>query len=297
MKVKLPEKLKVPFIIVKHSVVSFINDNVIKLCASLSYYTVFSLPPLFIIMIALCSVFLGKDAVQGELFYEIKSLVGSEVAYQIQEIIKHLKIYNNNGLVASVGGIMLFIGASGVFSEIQSSINLIWHIPSTKKENSILKFLKNKLLSFAMIGSVSFLLIVCLAINTFMDVLNKRLELLFKDTTVVILYIVNMVLVFIVITVLFLLIFRTLPNKTMKWKYLIVASCTTSFLFMIGKYLIGLYLGNSRMMSIYGAAGTLIVLLIWVYYSAIILYFGAELAKSYARSNHEFEPSEHPNIS
>ncbi len=282
------QKIKNLYAIIKGAVDSFIDDSAIKLCASLSFYTVFSLPPLIIIIIALCGVFLGKEAVQGQLFFEIQSLVGPQVAIQIQDIVRNLKIYNNNGIAAFVGGLMLFFGASGVFSEIQSSINLIWKIEEHKK-SGILGFLKNKLLSFSMIGTVSFLLIVCLVINTILDLMSHRLEYLLKDSTVIIIKIINLVIVFVVITFLFVLIFKTLPDKKMKWKYTWTAALSTSVLFMIGKYLIGIYLGNSNIMSTYGAAGTLIVLLTWVYYSAVILYFGAEIAKSYARINKEFD--------
>lgn len=282
------QKTNKPYQIIKGAIVSFIDNDAIKLCASLSYYTIFSLPPLIIVIIALCGVFLGKEAVQGELFYEIQSLVGAQVAFQIQEIIKNLKLSNNNGIAAFIGSLMLFFGASGVFSEIQSSMNTIWHI-TTKPKTGILHFFRRKLISISMIGSVSFLLVVCLVINTVLDIMTKHLELYLKDSTVIIIQIINTSVVFVVNTILFILIYKTLPDKRMKWKYIFVAAFSTSFLFMIGKYLIGLYLGNSKIISVYGAAGTLIVLLVWVYYSAVILYFGAELAKSYARSNNEFD--------
>ena len=280
------QKIKKIYLILKIACISFIDDDVIRLCASLSFYTLFSLPPLLMVMIAFCGIFFGTDAVQGQLFFEIQSLVGKQVAIQIQEIIKNLKLYNNNGIIAFIGSVIFFFGASGVFSEIQSSIHLIWKIEPTHK-NSIRNFLQNKLLSFAMIGSVSFLLTVCLVINTVLDIANKRLELLFRNTTVSVIHSINAVVVFVVITVVFILIFKTLHDKRMKWKYVFTAAISTTLLFMLGKYLISIYLGNSRIISIYGAAGTLIILLVWVYYSAAVLYFGAEIAKAYASSNNE----------
>lgn len=280
------QKIKKIYFIIKTACISFIDDDVIRLCASLSFYTLFSLPALLMVMIALSGIFFGTDAVQGQLFFEIQTLVGKQVAIQIQEILKNIKLYNNNGIIAFIGSIVFFFGAAGVFSEIQSGIHLIWKIEPTHK-NGIRNFLQMKLLSFAMIGSVSFLLTVCLVINTILDIANKRLELLFKNTTVSIIHTINSIVVFVVITIVFVLIFKTLHDKKMKWKYVFTAAMSTTSLFMLGKYLISIYLGNSRIISIYGAAGTLIMLLVWVYYSAAVLYFGAEIAKAYANSNNE----------
>jgi membrane protein len=140
-----------------------------------------------------------------------------------------------------------------------------------------------------MVGSISFLLIVSLVINSVLDIINKRLESFFKGTTVSIVHSINSVFVLIVITIVFMLIFKTLHDKKMKWKYVFVAALSATLLFLTGKYLIGLYLANSIVISVYGAAGTLIMLLVWVYYSAVVLYFGAEIAKAYAYSNNEFD--------
>lgn len=282
------KSIKKVYTIIKNAVIGFIDDNVISMCASLSFYTIFSLPPLLMIIIALLSVFFGKEAIEGQLVYEIQTLVGKQVAVQIQEVIKNLKLYNNNGIAAFIGTLVFLFGASGVFSEIQHSLNTIWKIKPINK-NGLLNVIHNKLLSFSMIGSLTFLMIVCLIINVMLDLFNKRVEFLFKDTTVNIINVINISIVFSVITVLFMLIFKTLPGKKLRWKYITVAALTSSVLFIIGKYFIGLYLGNSSLISIYGAAGTLIMLLIWVYYSALILFFGAEIAKAHAKSNNEFD--------
>ncbi len=280
------QKIKKIYYVLKLACISFIDDDVIRLCASLSFYTLFSLPALLMVLIALSGIFFGTDAVQGQLFFEIQSLVGKQVAIQIQEIVKNIKLYNNNGIIAFIGSVVFFFGASGVFSEIQSGIHLIWKIEPTHK-SGVKNFLQMKLLSFAMIGSVSFLLTVCLVINTVLDMVNKRVGLLFKNTTVSLIHTINTVVVLVVITIVFILIFKTLHDKKMKWKYVFTAALSTTVLFMLGKYLIGIYLGNSLIIGIYGAAGTLIMLLIWVYYSAAVLYFGAEIAKAYACSNNE----------
>jgi membrane protein len=260
------KKIKKLFIILKTACIHFVDDNVIGLCASLSFYTLFSLPPLLMVMIAFSGIFFGTDAVQGQLFFEIQTLVGKVTAIQIQEIIKNLKLHHNNGFAAFIGSVIFFFGASGVFSEIQSSILLIWKIKPMHK-NTFRNYFQLKLLSFLMVGSISFLLIVSLVINALLDIVNKRL----------------------VITTVFMLIFKTLHDKKMKWKYVFVAALSSTILFLAGKYLIGLYLANSIVISVYGAAGTLIMMLVWVYYSAVVLYFGAEIAKAYAYSNNEFD--------
>jgi membrane protein len=240
------------------------------------------------VMIAFSGIFFGTDAVQGQLFFEIQALVGKQTAIQVQELLKNLKLHHNNGIAAVIGSAIFFFGASGVFSEIQSSIHLIWKIKPTHK-NGFRNYLKLKLLSFLMVGSISFLLIVSLVINSVLDIINKRLESFFKGTTVSIVHSINSVFVLIVITIVFMLIFKTLHDKKMKWKYVFVAALSATLLFLTGKYLIGLYLANSIVISVYGAAGTLIMLLVWVYYSAVVLYFGAEIAKAYAYSNNEFD--------
>ena len=259
----------------------FIADNAIKLSAALSYYTIFSLPPLLIIIISLSGYFFGAEAVRGEIFGQINELVGNSAALQIQETIKNVKLSTSNTFTTIVGVVVLFIGASGVFSEIQDSINYIWGIKA-KPKRGLVKFLKNRLMSFSMIGTVGFLLLVGLIINSLMDILNKRLAVYFPQDTLYLFYAVNLVVVFFIITLLFLVIFKTLPDGKVVLIDCIIGASFTAFLFIIGKFAIGAYLGSSAVASVYGAAGSVILILAWVYYSALILYFGAEFTKMYA---------------
>lgn len=261
----------------------FIDDNAIKLSASLSYYTIFALPPLMIIIITLCGFFFGKDAVTGQLYGQINGLVGSDAAVQIQNAIKNVELSESNVFATVFGGIMLLIGASGVFAEIQSSINFIWGLRA-KPDKGIKKFIQNRLMSFSMIASVGFLLIVSLLVNSVMDLLSDRLKLYFPESTVYLFYVLNILIVFFIITLLFAIIFRTLPDGNIKWKDAFVGASSTAILFMIGKFAIGFYLGSSTVATVYGAAGSIIIILLWVYYSAIILYFGAEYTKVYAKA-------------
>jgi membrane protein len=272
--------------LLKESFKEFINDNGMKLSAALSYYTIFSLPPLLIIIISLCGFFFGADAVRGTIFGQINGLVGNNIALQIQETLKNIHLVNRNVFVTTVGIIILFIGASGVFTEIQDSINYIWRIKA-KPKRGLIKFLYNRITSFSMIASVGFLLLVGLIINSVMDILNNQLISYFPHNIIYLFYTANIIIVFISITLLFTLIFKALPDGKVVMKDCIIGAAFTAFLFMIGKFAIGAYLGNSTVASVYGAAGSIILILVWVYYSAIILYFGAEFTKVYAHTHGE----------
>lgn len=279
--------------LLKESFNEFLNDNAIKLSASLSYYTIFSLPPLLIIIISLCGIFFGADAAKGEIFGQINGFVGNDAVLQIQEMIKNVKLSDGNVFATTVGFIILLIGASGVFAEIQSFINYIWGIEA-KQKRGLAKFIKNRLMSFSMIGSVGFLLMVGLIFNTVMDVLNNRLVAYFPQITVYLFYVLNIIIVFVIITFLFSVIFKSLPDGKVAWKDSLIGAGFTAFLFMIGKFAIGAYLASSDVASIYGAAGSVILIFIWVYYSAIILYFGAEFTKVYANAHgHKIVPNKY----
>ena len=270
--------------LLKKTYQEFDDDNAIKLSASLSYYTIFSLPPLLIIIMSIFSVFFGREAVTGRFFGQINGMVGNEAALQIQETIKNIELSDTNAFAAIFGGVLLLIGASGVFAEIQSSINHIWGLKA-KPDKGLVKFIKNRLMSFSMIASVGFLLMVSLMVNTVMDIINARLMIYFPDTTIYLFYVLNILILFATTTMLFSIIFKTLPDGDIAWKDALIGSSFTSFFFMIGKFAIGFYLGSSTVATVYGAAGSVIIILIWVYYSAIILYFGAEFTKVYANAH------------
>jgi len=275
----------------KETFKGFIDDNALKLSAALSYYTIFSLPPLLIIIISLSGLFFGADAVQGHIFGQINGLVGNSAALQIQETLKNIKLSDSNTFVTTIGVIVLIVGASGVFAEIQDSINYIWGIKA-KPKRGLMKFIYNRLMSFSMIGSVGFLLLVGLIVNSLLDILNKRLAFIFPSDSIFLFYVSNTLIVFCIITLLFTIIFKTLPDGKIVLRDCIIGASFTAFLFMIGKFAIGFYLGNYNIGSIYGAAGSIILILAWIYYSAIILYFGAEFTKVYANTHgHKIIPN------
>jgi len=266
------------------TVEGFIDDNCMKLGAALSFYTIFSLPPLLIIMISLSGVFFGTEAVRGELFGQINGLVGNAAALQIQEIIKNVTLSHSSTFATTFGVIILLIGASGVFVEIQDSINFIWGLKA-KPKRGLIKFIKNRLMSFSMIGSVGFLMLVGLIINSLMDILNNRLAEFFPKDSVYLFYALNLFIVFLIITLLFTVIFKLLPDGKLALRDCLIGASFTTVLFMIGKFAIGAYLGRSVLGSWYGAAGSIILILVWVYYSAIILYFGAEFTRVFAETH------------
>jgi membrane protein len=267
--------------IFKQSVTEFLNDNCIKLSASLSYYTIFALGPMLIVIISFAGIFLGRDAVEGKLYDQIKTLIGSAAALQVQSIIANLQHSQKSVVAAVIGVALLVLGATGVFTEIQGSINYIWSIRA-KPKKGWLKFLTNRLISFSLVISCGFILLVSLIINALMELLNERLQLYFKSVTIIVFYILNLVLIFAVITALFAIIFKVLPDATIRWRDVFVGASFTALLFMLGKFLISLYIGKSNVGLTYGAAGSIIVILVWVYYSSLILYFGAEFTKIYS---------------
>jgi len=287
------DKIKFTFSLVKDSFTEFLNDNGLKLSAALSYYTIFSLAPLLLVIISIVSIVYGKEAFQGELFGQISGLVGKDAAAQLQELIKNAAISNKSGVASVIGVVTLMIGATGVFAEIQDSINYIWSIKS-KPKKSWLEYLKNRLLSFSIIITLGFLLIVSLGVNTFVDLLSSRLERYFSEVSVIVFSGLNIALVIVIITALFTVIFKVLPDGHVRWKECMVGAAFTAILFAIGKFGISFYLGQQDLGATYGASASIVILLTWVYYSSIILYFGAEFTKMYAKTDGvDISPNEH----
>jgi membrane protein len=267
--------------VLKKSFSGFSDDKVMKLSASLAYYTVFSIGPMIIVIIYVAGLIYGREAVQGTIFGQIQGLVGSSAAAQIQAMIKNASLQSEGNFAFIIGIITLVIGATGVFAEIQDSINQIWNL-KPKPKKGWLKMLQDRLLSFSVIISLGFILLVSLLINGVLEILMDRLQARFPNITVVVVYIVNLLVTFLIISTLFGVIFKVLPDAVIRWKDVMTGSMVTAVLFMMGKFAITYYIGRSDVGSTYGAAGSLVVLLLWVYYSSVILYFGAEFTKAYA---------------
>ncbi len=278
--------------IIMATFMGFINDNGLKLSASLAYYTIFSIAPLLVLILALISVFL-KDPIHRDMIYtQLQHYMGMQASNQVKDLITHQAVYSKSGVALVVGSIILLLGASSMFVEIQDSLNIIWRVRA-KPKKSWLKLIQNRFLSFSLIASLGFLLLVSLVINILVSALSNRIQHFFPGIGVII-FLVNLGLTFLVIAVLFAIIFKVLPDVKITWKDVRSGAVFTAILFILGQYLIGLYLqyfGNS---STYGAAGSLIVILTWIYYTAAILYIGAEFTQVYAEAiGSKIEPAEY----
>jgi membrane protein len=269
------------FSLVKQSGQEFLEDNGTKLSASLAYFTIFSIGPLLLVIITLLGKFYKKEAVTAEVFNQASELVGKSGAEQLKSMLDNISTQGNNTLFSVIGGIVLVFGATSIFTEIQSSINYIWSIKA-KPKKGWLKYILDRLLSFSLVVGCGFLLLVTLFINIIMDLLNERIAHFLGDADTVLLQAVNIGLLYTVVTFLFAVIYKVLPDAKIYWKDALTGACFTGILFLIGKFLITYYLAGSKSVSSYGAASSLIILLSWVYYSSIILYFGAEFTKVYA---------------
>lgn len=265
----------------KNSFIAMGEDKITKLSGSLAYYTVFSMAPLLVMIISLCGIFLGREAVEGKIVSQLSGFVGVDTAMQLQQIIKNASLAGKSTTAAIIGGITLIIGATTVFAEIQDSINTIWGL-KPKPKRGWLKMIQNRLLSFSVIISLGFLLLVSLGVTAIIDGFSERLRSYFPDVTVVVFYILNILITLVVITLIFAVIFKVLPDAKIKWKDVMAGAIATSLLFMLGKFGISFYISKSNVGSTYGTAGSLVVLLLWVYYSSIILYLGAEFTKAFA---------------
>jgi len=265
----------------KNAAIGFVNDNAFKLSASLSYYTIFALGPLLVIIISLTGIFFGKEAVQGRVYGQLTELVGSESALQIQNIIINIQTSHSTTTGAIIGLVILFIGATGVFTEMQDSINYIWSVRA-KPKKGWLKFIINRLLSFSLIVGMGFILLVSLIMSALLTLLSDQLMRLLPQYTVALFEVVNTAIILIVISALFTVIFKLLPDAIIAWKDALMGAMLTAVLFLTGKFLIGYYIGRSNLGITYGTAASIISLLTWVYYSAMILYYGAEFTKMYA---------------
>ena len=287
---KLLEK---PFFKIAGSTFSaFMADKGLKLSASLAYYTVFALAPLLMLLISLAGIFLGKDAIQGKIFEELHGLIGSQAALQVQDMIKAIELSGKSTMAFIIGLVTLLVGATSIFGEIQDSINIIWKVKAKPKRGWV-KMLKDRLLSSSLIVTLGFLLIVSLVVNGALLALTDRLTRILPDITVVIAEVINVVISFIVITILFATIFKVLPDVKIKWKDVRVGAFFTACLFMLGRYLIGIYISTTGTGSTFGAAGSLIVILVWVYYTAAILYMGAEFTQVFAEyKGHHIQPAD-----
>ncbi|MGO4380838.1 YihY/virulence factor BrkB family protein [Pseudoduganella sp. RAF19] len=248
--------------------------------AALAFYTLFSLAPILVLVIAIAGLFYGQEAARGELFFQIRGLVGSQGAEAIQLILAGAHNKDQGKLATLIAGALLLFGATSVFAELKASLDEIWQLPPLT-QGTLWDTIRTRLLSFGMVLVLGFLLMVSLVVSAALAVLEKIMQGYWQGMAAVLTG-VNYIISFVVIAALFGVIYKMLPRIRLSWRDVVIGALGTAALFSLGKYAIGLYIGNSGVTDSFGAAGSLIALLLWVYYSAQIFFLGAEFARQYA---------------
>jgi membrane protein len=269
----------------KRSVRDFVDDDCMTRAAALSYYTVFSLPPLLILILLLASTLLDPNDVRGGLETQIEALMGPAGGEQVRTMLTHAERPGGGSLPTLMGIVALLFGATGAFTQLQSALNRAWEVEPDPHQGGLKNFFLKRLLSFGMILTIAFLLLVSLAVSAALTAFGGALEsFLPEGLSTPLMQVVNLALSLAVITALFAAIFKVLPDATVAWRDVWMGAAVTATLFTVGKFLIGLYLGKSNPGEAYGAAGSLALLLLWIYYSSIILLFGAEFTQAWAET-------------
>src|SRR4051812_12649769 len=268
------------WVILRRSLAGWWNDNVPRLGASLAYYTLFSLAPILVVAIAIGGLVFGPEAVRGEIVGQIQGLLGREGAEAVQAMLEGASRPSSSIAATVVGVITFFLGATGAFLELQTALNAIWHVES-KTDGSFLRVLiMQRVISFGLVVALGFLLVTSLLVSAALAAIHRYMGSAFPGE-VVLSEALNVIISLGVITLLFAMIYKVLPDVKLAWSDVWVGALVTAGLFTIGKLLIGLYLGTTSMASTYGAAGSVIVILVWVYYSAQIILLGAEFTRAY----------------
>jgi membrane protein len=257
------------------------DDYAPSMGAAIAYYTVFSIAPLLVIVTAVAGFLFGYEAVNGELYGQLRGLVGENGALAIQALVKSVSEPVEGTIALIIGVLIMFIGATGVFSELQSALDRIWEVPRRERSNTWLELIRTRLLAFGMVLSLAFLLLVSLVVSAAISAIGVIWDGWLGHWDIV-LQLLNFFSSFVVFTIVFALMYRFLPRTTVGWNDVWLGAMVTSLLFLAGKFLIGLYIGKSGIVSGFGAAGSLVTLLIWVYYSAQIFLLGAEFTWIYA---------------
>jgi len=267
--------------LLRDSVSAWIDDFAPSMGAAISYYTVFSIAPLLLIVIAVAGLVLGQDAASGQIFAQLQGLLGDDGAAAIEGMVESASLSGKSFFATAVGVVTLIIGATTVFGELQSALDRIWQSPAAEKKEGIWNLVRTRILSFGMILAIGFLLLISLVVSAGLSALGSWWAPMFGGWEIV-LQIVNFIVSLVVVTALFALIYKFLPRAKIGWHDVWIGAGATSLLFALGKFLIGLYIGKTSVASGFGAAGSLVVVLVWVYYSAQIFLLGAEFTWVYA---------------
>lgn len=269
--------------LLKETVGKFIEDNPMNYSAAIAFYTIFSLPGILIVTVYFVGLFYDREMVQSEMFYQIRTLIGEKSASEIENILANAEESGEGAIARTVGIITLLFSATTVFISLQDALNRIWRLKA-KPEKGWLKFILNRLMSLGMIISVGFLLLVSLVVDALLVIFKDYVAGNFAGLSNFLLSAFNFLFSLGLVTLVFGLIFKVLPDAKIKWKDVGIGAFITTLLFSVGKYLISFYLAGSSLGSTYGAAGSLVLLLIWIYYSSIIMLLGAEFTFIYSRN-------------
>jgi membrane protein len=276
--------------IINDIVVGFQHDNPMLYGASIAFYMIFSMPALLIFAVFVAGTIFEQQAVEGQLFYLIEDFVGAESAEQIQRIIRNAAIDEAGPVAKTIGIATLTFSATTVFVNVQLALNEIFGVRA-KPRKGWLKLILDRLFSFVMVVTLGLLLLASILVDTILDKFSNLLERLFSEYTIYLIQLASTFTYIAIVTIVFALVFKLLPDAKVRWRDVWVGSIVTTVLFVIGKELIGIYLGASSFSSTYGAAGSLVILLIWIYYSAVIFLIGAEFTKAYSqRIGTEIQP-------
>lgn len=267
--------------VLKQAVVSWNDDYAASMGAALAYYTAFSLSPLLIIAIALAGLAFGQDAASRQVVSELGGLIGSEGAKAIQELLAHASKPGSSVLASVIGVVTLILGASSVFGELQTSLDRIWKAPAVRQASGIISLIRARLLSFGMVVAMGFLMLVSLLIGAGLSALHQW-SVARIGVGAYLLQALNVAVSFGVTTVVFASAYRILPRARIDWSDVWTGASVTAVFFTVGKYLIGVYIGRAGVTSGFGAAGSLVVILVWVYYSAQVFLLGAEFTWVFA---------------
>ena len=274
-------KIKEAFSLLKTTLFEWLDDQAPTLGAALAFYTIFSLAPVLIISISIAGLVFGAEAAQGQIFEQLRGLLGEAGGRAMEELVQSASAEPKTGLVATViGFVTLLFGASGVFGQLQASLNMIWGV-QPKPGRGVLGIIRDRILSFGFILVVGFLLLVSLLLTAVIAFVGQQFGAMVPGMEALI-QLLNSIFSLVVITLLFAMMFKILPDANIAWRDVWLGAFITALLFTIGKFALGFYLGRSGVASSYGAAGSLIVLLLWVYYSSQIVFFGAEFTQVYA---------------
>lgn len=282
-------KIKINFkkfgLVTKKAASAWWNKDPFRESATIAYYAIFSIPALLAIVIAITSAVFGHEAVTGQISRQISAAMSPEAAKQIEQMVAHATEERKNAIAAIIGFVTLLFGATGVLVQLQKSLNNIWEVKVDPKKKKWWFTLQSRLFSLGIIVTLGFLMLISMSVTVALVALSGWIKARFPDATAYIVEAINFLISLAVIAVLFSFLFKVLPDAKIKWKHVIGGGLLTAVLFLIGKYALGIYFGKSNPASVYGAAGSVILILLWVSYSSMIVFFGAEFTKALVLTN------------